>query len=138
MRAGGAGAQRLAASPWARSSAAHLRGPTMRIRITATGMVPLTATVIRLTTAMAIRRTTAMAIRRTTATETGIITATTPDVTDERLRAPIKEHGRENPCAAFSVRLLFCALLGPHESGFSVLRLIRGRPSSGVLRIVHP
>src|SRR5215470_3956791 len=102
----------------------------MRIRITATGMVPRMATVIR--------RTTAMAIRRTTATETGIITATTPDVTDERLRAPIKEHGRENPCAAFSVRLLFCALLGPHESGFSVLRLIRGRPSSGVLRIVHP
>src|SRR5262249_57937877 len=41
-------------------------------------------------------------------------------------------------CAFFSVRLLFCALLGPHESGFSVLRLIRGRPSSGVLRIVHP
>src|SRR5215813_1936897 len=100
MRAGGAGAQRLAASPWARSSAAHLRGPTMRIRITATGMVPLTAT--------GIRRTTAMAIRRTTATETGIISATTPDVTDERLPAPITEHGRGKPRA-----LLFCASLRP-------------------------
>src|SRR5262245_53729658 len=116
MRAGGAGAQRLAASPWARSSAAHLHGPTMRIRITAMGMVPLTAT--------AIRRTTAMAIRRITATETGIITATTPDVTDERMPAPIEEHGRGKPVWCFSVRLLFCAFLGPHESGFSVLRLI--------------
>src|SRR5262244_3183516 len=110
MRAGGAGAQRLAASPWARSSAAHLRGPTMRIRITATGMVPLTATVIRPTTAMA--------IRRTTATATGIISATTPDVTDERLPAPIKEHGKGKPVWLFSVRLL-----GPHESGFFVLEI---------------
>src|SRR5215510_11240869 len=96
----------------------------MRIRITATGMVPLTATAIRRTTAIAIRRTTAIAIRRTTVTETGIITATTPDVTDERLPAPIEEHGRGKPVGCFSVRLLFCAFLGPHESGFSVLRLI--------------
>src|SRR5262249_42753893 len=55
-----------------------------------------------------IRRTTAMAIRRTTATETGIISATTPDVTDERLPAPITEHGRGKPRA-----LLFCASLRP-------------------------
>src|SRR5262249_39771495 len=67
-------------------------------RITATGMAPLTATVIR--------RTTAMAIRRTTATETGIITATTPDVTDERLLAPIEEHGRGKPVRFFSLRLI--------------------------------
>jgi hypothetical protein len=50
-----------------------------------------------------------MAIRRTTATETGIITATTPDVTDERLPAPVEEHGRGKPVRFFSVRLL-----GPH------------------------
>src|SRR5262245_44309932 len=105
MRAGGAGAQRLAASPWARSSAAHWHGPTMRIRITATGMVPLTATVIR--------RTTAMAIRRTTATETGIITATTPDVTDERLRHRSRSAGGENPCAAF-----LCAFLDRMKADF--------------------
>src|SRR5262249_60581768 len=97
MRAGGAGARRLAASPSAQSSAAHLHGPTMRIRITATGMVPLTAT--------GIRRTTAMAIRRTTATETGIITATTPDGTDERLSAPIEAHGRGKPGRSVSGRV---------------------------------
>src|SRR5262245_13229566 len=97
MRAGGAGARRLAASRSAPSSASHLHGPTMCIRIIATGMVPLTAT--------AIPRTTAIAIRRTTATETGIIAATTPDVTDERLPAPIEEHGRGKPVRFFSVRL---------------------------------
>src|SRR5215471_9632362 len=103
MRAGGAGGpQRLAASPSARSSAAHLHGPTMRIRITATHMA---ATVIRRTTGM-VRPTTAIAIRRTTATETGITSATTPHVTDERPPAPIKERGGGKPCGA-----LLCAFL---------------------------
>src|SRR5262245_5546118 len=98
MRARGAGgARRLAASPSARSSEAHLRGPITPIRLTATGTRP-TATVTR-RTATVIRRITAIAIaiRRITATETGIITATTPAVTDERLPAAMKEHGRENP-----------------------------------------
>src|SRR5262245_18206802 len=56
----------------------------MRIRIPATGMVPITRTGRRRTTGM-VRRTTAIAIRRTTATETGTTSVTTPDVTSERL-----------------------------------------------------
>src|SRR5215471_12942170 len=105
MRAGGAGGpRRSAASPSARSSAAHWHGPIMRTRATVTRMA---ATVTRRTTGM-VRPTTAIAIRRTTATETGIISATTPDVTDERLPAPITEHGRGKPRA-----LLFCASLRP-------------------------
>src|SRR5262249_52526491 len=61
----------------------------MRIRITATGTVPLTATGTVPLTATVIRPTTAMpiAIRRTTATETGRISATTARVTDERAAA---------------------------------------------------
>jgi len=64
-----------------------------RERICTMGMVPITATVIRPTTAMA--------IRRTTATETGLISATTALVTNERLPVRINEHGRETPCAPF-------------------------------------
>src|SRR5215468_648226 len=56
----------------------------MRIRIPATGMVPITPTGRRRTTGM-VRRTTAIAIRRTTATETGTTSVITPDVTNERL-----------------------------------------------------
>ncbi len=70
----------------------------MRIRITATGMVPITATVIRRTTAMPI------AIRRTTATETGRISATTAHVTNERA-AGTDQGAREGKPRA----LPFCA-----------------------------
>src|SRR5262249_15769980 len=73
------------------------------IRATVTRMA---ATVTRRTTGM-VRPTTAIAIRRTTATETGITSATTPDVTDERLPAPIKEPRKGNPLHFLSFPLLF-------------------------------
>src|SRR5262245_34142459 len=108
MRAGGGagGARRLAASPSARLSEAHLRGPITRTQLTATGTWGIPTDIRR--TAMVIRRITAIAtaIRRITATETGLITATTAHVTNERLPAALKEHGRENPVHSFSARLL--------------------------------
>src|SRR5262249_18591125 len=103
MRAGGGagGARRLAASPSARLSEAHLHGPITRTQLTATG-TRLTATGIR-RTATVIRRITAIAtaIRRTTATATGTISVTTAHVTNERLPAAMKEQGRENPVQSF-------------------------------------
>src|ERR1700756_3441463 len=105
MRAGGGagGARRLAASPSARSSEAHLHGPITRTQVTATGTRRIPTVTPRIPTV--IRRITALAttIRRTTATETGIITATTAHVTDERLPAGLKEHGREKPVRSFRV-----------------------------------
>src|SRR5262245_15087768 len=103
-RGGAGGARRLAVSPSARSSEAHLHGPTTRTRLTATGTRRIPTDIRR--TATVIRRITAIAIRRTTATETGLITATTAHVTDERLPAALKEHGRQNPVRCFSARLL--------------------------------
>src|SRR5262249_19742072 len=112
MRAGGAGgAQRLAASPSARSSEAHLHAPTMRIRITATGMVPLTATVIRRTTATGMVRRTP--IRRTTAMETGLISATTARVTKRTAAGPRSGGTGGGPLRQFPVRLLRPAVPPP-------------------------
>src|SRR5262245_51480502 len=101
-RGGAGGARRLAVSPSARSSEADLHGPTTRTRLTATGTRRIPTDIRR--TATVIRRITAIAIRRTTATETGLITATTAHVTDERLPGRAEGARETKPRA-----VLFCA-----------------------------